>query len=333
MSRFGTKELLNYWAGTDQFLDYNFVPGVQTETMGRKEFYADFFCSSVYIWSEYLTNKLTKPSYYYHLGASPFLYADALVPRQERRGICIFLPKWDVATGLDMGKIPFGVFRKIVEMSPEPVTAMAPAEQKSEWYQAFTHEGLEDVHIMSIFDDPGIEEWQLGLAVAMGKFRAFYFPMFTSATLYAYYSGAHVRYYDLGEDIFFNNKIISAVDTYAELEPIHKKFQDLWVENVDNREVIASMVKLFLCPHKRQTPDELLRSLYMLNFYANKLGENHGRMWDDWFYSNSTGRIREDAVPLPLYSKDQALDKLEMKCKMYDDMDYHPEVAELIPEL
>ena len=61
MSRFGTKELLNYWAETDQFLDYNFVPGVQTETMGRKEFYADFFCSSVYIWSEYLTNKLTKP--------------------------------------------------------------------------------------------------------------------------------------------------------------------------------------------------------------------------------------------------------------------------------
>ena len=54
MSRFGTKELLNYWAGTDQYLDYNFIPGVQTETMGRNEFYADFMCSSVYTWSDYL---------------------------------------------------------------------------------------------------------------------------------------------------------------------------------------------------------------------------------------------------------------------------------------
>ena len=53
MSRFGTKEILNYWAGTDQYLDYNFIPGVQTETMGREEFYADFMCSSVYTWSEY----------------------------------------------------------------------------------------------------------------------------------------------------------------------------------------------------------------------------------------------------------------------------------------
>ena len=48
MSRFGTKEVLNYWAGTDQYLDYNFIPGVQTETMGRQEFYADFMCSNVY---------------------------------------------------------------------------------------------------------------------------------------------------------------------------------------------------------------------------------------------------------------------------------------------
>ena len=86
MSRFGTKEILNYWAGTDQFLDYNFIPGVQTETMGREEFYADFVCSSVYTWSDYLPNKLTKDKKYVHLGASPFLYADALVPRQDRKG-------------------------------------------------------------------------------------------------------------------------------------------------------------------------------------------------------------------------------------------------------
>ena len=90
MSRFGTKELLNYWAGTDQYLDYNFIPGVQTETMGRNEFYADFMCSSVYAWSDYLPDKLTKDKKYVHLGASPFLYADALVPRQNRKGTCIF---------------------------------------------------------------------------------------------------------------------------------------------------------------------------------------------------------------------------------------------------
>lgn len=71
----------------------------------------------------------------------------------------------------------------------------------------------------------------------------------------------------------------------------------------------------------------------MLNFYSNRLTENHGRIWDDWFYSNSTGRIIPEAVPLSLYDKDKAIEKLEMKCKMYDKMEYHPKVAKLIPEL
>jgi hypothetical protein len=332
MSRFGTKELLNYWAGTDQYLDYNFVPGIQTETMGRKEFYADFMCSSVYVWSEYLSSKLTKPSQYIHLGASPFLYADALVPQQDRSGVCIFLPKGDIATGIDYNKIFYQTFRDIVASTNEQVYAMAPAEQKDEWYRAFAYEGLESVKIISIFNNPGIEEWQLGLAVGMGRFKLIYFPLFTSATLYAYYSGAIVRYYDIG-NVYYKFKKESIINTYADLEPIHKKFENLWIQNIDNREVISSMVKLFLCPHKRETPEQLLSSLYMLNFYSNRLTENHGRQWDDWFYSNSTGNIITEAVPLQLYTKEKAMEKLEMKCTMYDRLEYHSEVAKLIPEL
>lgn len=332
MSRFGTKELLNYWAGTDQYLDYNFVPGIQTETMGRKEFYADFMCSSVYVWSEYLSSKLTKPSQYIHLGASPFLYADALVPQQDRSGVCIFLPKGDIATGIDYNKIFYQTFRDIVASTNEQVYAMAPAEQKDEWYRAFAYEGLESVKIISIFNNPGIEEWQLGLAVGMGRFKLIYFPLFTSATLYAYYSGAIVRYYDIG-NVYYKFKKESVINTYADLEPIHKKFENLWIQNIDNREVISSMVKLFLCPHKRETPEQLLKSLYMLNFYSNRLTENHGRQWDDWFYSNSTGNIITEAVPLQLYTKEKAMEKLEMKCTIYDRLEYHSEVAKLIPEL
>jgi hypothetical protein len=331
MSRFGTKEILNYWAGTDQYLDYNFIPGVQTETMGRQEFYADFMCSTVYAWNEYLPDKLVKNDKYVHLGACPFIYADALVPRQERRGTCIFLPKLDVATGVDFNQVNYDAIRTLVENAPRPVVAMAPAEQKLEWYRAFAYEGLTDLHIMSIFDDPGVEEWQLGLAVAMGRFQAFYFSMFTSATMYAYYSGAHVRYYDAGDIYFKTNE--SAVDTYADLEDIHSKFENLWIDRCDDRSVIMSMIKLFLCPHKRQTPDELLESLYMLNFRSNLLTQKHGRHWDDWFYGNSTGRIITDAVPLELYSKDKALDKLNAKCKIYDTMEYHPSVRKLISEL
>jgi|TARA_R110000787_G_scaffold63660_1_gene143164 hypothetical protein len=331
MSRFGTKEILNYWAGTDQYLDYNFIPGVQTETMGRQEFYADFMCSTVYAWSEYLPDKLVKHDKYVHLGACPFLYADALVPRQERQGTCIFLPKIDVATGVDFNQVNYDALRTLVENAPRPVVAMAPAEQKQEWYHAFAYEGLKNLHIMSIFDDPGVEEWQLGLAVAMGKFQAFYFPMFTSATMYAYYSGAHVRYYDAG-NIYYETGT-SSVNSYAKLEDIHTKFENLWIDRCDDRNIIMSMIKLFLCPHKRQTPDELLESLYMLNFRSNIMTEKHGRHWDDWFYGNSTGTIIPAAVPLELYSKDKALDKLNAKCKIYDTMEYHPAVKKLITEL
>ena len=331
MSRFGTKEILNYWAGTDQFLDYNFIPGVQTETMGREEFYADFMCSSVYTWSEYLPSKLTKHKKYVHLGASPFLYADALVPRQERRGTCIFLPKIDVATGVDFNRFEYEAVRFLVENAPQPVVALAPAEQKDDWWYAFYHEGLKNLHIMTIWNDPGIEEWQLGLATLLGRFKAIYFPMFTSATMYAYYSGAHVRYYDAG-DIYFKNNL-SAVESYAELEDVHTQFENLWIDCADDRDIIMSMVKLFLCPHKRETPEQLLESLYMLNFQSNLLTEKYGRHWDDWFYGNSTGRIIPDAVPLPLYPRDKALEKLNAKCKVYDTMEYHPLVKKLIPEL
>ena len=110
------------------------------------------------------------------------------MPRQDRKGTCIFLPKLDVATGVDFNMFEYEALRVLLENAPQPVVAMAPAEQKGDWYKAFYHEGLKKLHIMSIYDEPGIEEWQLGLAVAMGKFQAFYFPMFTSATLYAYYS-------------------------------------------------------------------------------------------------------------------------------------------------
>ena len=71
----------------------------------------------------------------------------------------------------------------------------------------------------------------------------------------------------------------------------------------------------------------------MLNFHANRLTEKHGRHFDDWFYGNSTGRIIKEAVPLELYSKEEAMKKIDMKGKFYDELEYHPVVAELIPEL
>ena len=90
MSRFGTKELLNYWAGTDQYLDYNFIPGVQTETMGRNEFYADFMCSSVYAWSDYLPDKLTKDKKYVHLVHHHFYTLMHLCHARIGRGLVSF---------------------------------------------------------------------------------------------------------------------------------------------------------------------------------------------------------------------------------------------------
>ena len=91
-------------------------------------------------------DKLTKDKKYVHLGASPFLYADALVPRQDRKGTCIFLPKLDVATGVDFNMFEYEAIRTLVENAPKPVVAMAPAEQKGDWYYAFYCEGLVTSH-------------------------------------------------------------------------------------------------------------------------------------------------------------------------------------------
>ena len=112
-SRFGNKEVLLHWAGISQHLDFNIMPGVQTEIIGKKDYFNDFFITTNYIWNEHVANKLTKPERYYHLGASPFVYADALIPDQVRRDVGIFLPKHDISTMFVLENFCYGCIEEI----------------------------------------------------------------------------------------------------------------------------------------------------------------------------------------------------------------------------
>lgn len=332
MSRFGHKETLHYWAGIKSHLDYNIMPGIQTEIFGRKDFFNDFFTSTTYIWNEHVENKMTKSPDYYHSGACPFVYADAFMPRMERQGVGIFLPKHDTSTLINCNGFCYENIIDIIKSArDEPVFAIAPAGVIDEWKQVFKSRDI-DIKVISVsyhIDDP---LWQFGTAAMMSTFRVFYFPLFTTPVLCAYYSGAIVNYYDPG-NAYESISAESIVSSHANLSNVYGEIENLWINNIENVDVIKSLIKLFLCPHKRQSQQDLKESLYMLNFQSNRLTHNRKRMIEDWDEANKYRRIDVRNVPLPMNDREWAEYKLEKKCETYDNMEYHPEVAKLIPLL
>lgn len=331
-SRFGNKEVLLHWAGINQYLDFNVMPGLQTEIIGRKDYFNDFFNTTNYIWNEHVANKLTKSERYYHLGAAPFLYADALMGDQKRQDVAIFLPKHDISTGLALNCFNFGCVEEIKKYSKgEDVYAIAAAGGRKVWEKEFENVGV-DIRVLSVSDHPRCSEWQLGTAIMLGRFKTVYFPLFTTAVLSAYYSETDVGYYYAG-DIYDGISDASIVTSTAELTDVHARLEKLWLENMDNRHIIMSLIKLFLCPHKRQTPQSLAYSLYMLNFESNLLTHTKRRMYDDWVEGTDCSYIDEDILPFKMSKMAAAQYKLNDKCKEYDTLEYHPKVAELIPLL
>lgn len=330
-SRFGNKEVLLHWAGISQYLDFNVMPGVQTEIIGKKDYFNDFFVTTNYIWNEHVANKLTKPERYYHLGASPFVYADALIPDQVRRDVGIFLPKHDESTRFVLENFCYGCIEEIKSTTDENVYAIAPAGAREAWEEVFKIVGI-DIKVISICDDAFSSEWQFGTAVLLGRLKSVYFPLFSTAVLTAYHSGTDVGYYDPG-DIYENIKKESVIDSTAELTDVHKKLEQVWLENMTDCDVIMSLVKLFLCPHKRQSPQNLAYSLYMLNFESNRFTYAKRRMIDDFVEGTKCSWIDQDMIPFDLNRMSIAQNKLYEKCKDYDKLEYHPAVAELIPLL
>ena len=330
-SRFGNKEVLLHWAGISQYLDFNIMPGVQTEIIGKKDYFNDFFNTTNYIWNEHVANKLTKPERYYHLGAAPFLYADALIPDQVRKDVGIFLPKHDISTNIVLEDFPFGSIEEIKNSTNETVYAIAPAGARDEWEEVFKLVDI-DIKVISISDDAYSSEWQFGTAVLLGRLKTVYFPLFSTAVLTAYHSGTDVGYYDTGE-IYQNIKTESIVPSTADLTDVHKKLEEVWLDNMDSCDVIMSLVKLFLCPHKRQSPQSLAYSLYMLNFESNRFTYAKRRMIDDFVEGTRCSWVDQDMIPFDLNRMSMAQNKLYEKCRDYDKLEYHPAVAELIPLL
>ena len=330
-SRFGHKEVLLHWANINQHLDFNVMPGVQTEIIGKKDYFNDFFNTTNYIWNEHVANKITKPEKYYHLGAAPFLYADALIPDQIRKDVGIFLPKHDVSTGINFNQFCYGCIEEIKNSTDENVYAIAAAGAREEWEEVFKILDI-DIKVITVSKDAYSSEWQLGTAILLGRLKTIYFPLFSTAVLTAYYSGTNVGYYDPG-DIYTNIKNESIVPSMAELSDVHKKLEKLWLDNIDDRDIIMSLVKLFLCPHKIQSPQSLAHSLYMLNFESNRFTHAKRRMIDDFVEGTRCSWIDQDLVPFKLNRMSIAQNKLYEKCKPYDKLEYHPAVAELIPLL
>ena len=307
------------------------MPGVQTEIIGKKDYFNDFFNTTNYIWNEHVANKLTKPERYYHLGASPFVYADALIPDQVRKDVGIFLPKHDISTNIVLEDFSFGSIEEIKNSTNETVYAIAPAGARDEWEEVFKLVDI-DIKVISISDDAYSSEWQFGTAVLLGRLKTVYFPLFSTAVLNAYHSGTDVGYYDPGE-IYHNIKTESIVPSTADLTDVHKKLEEVWLDNMDSCDAIMSLVKLFLCPHKRQSPESLAYSLYMLNFESNRFTHAKRRMIDDFVEGTRCSWVDQDMIPFDLNRMSMAQNKLYEKCREYDKLEYHPTVAELIPLL
>ena len=328
MSRFGTKEILNYWCDAPVNLDYNFIPGLQCETFGRREYYTDHFCGATYVWSEYLYNKSTKPKEHMHFGCSPYLYADAFVPERTRRGSLVVLPKWDIASELDFDNFKFEKFFKFIGRLEPPVLLLAPAEQREIWTTFFK---LADIplNVTSIADAAEAEEFQLGLAFLLSIHKNVCLSMFSSAVLYAYHNGANVIPYDVGHP--YKEDPAHVVDTYAKLEPIHGEFEHLWRNNSNNPLIMDQLVKIFLSPHKWELPEDLFNSLLKLNIVSTVKTLKSNRTCEDYMYSNDVGTIDFQYLPesAKFLSKDEAIKRMHFKCSKYHNV----VVSDMIKEM
>jgi hypothetical protein len=311
-SRFGQKDALQYWAGIEHNLDYFCAPGVQIETFGKLEFYTDIVNYATYAWCDVLDTKLHKPKDLVHYGMSPFVYAAACIPDQERTRDIIFLPRADLATYLRIEKENELAIRETIANSYNPLVVVFPPD-KYRWESILT-----DIELTVVCDDVFDSNWQFRLAKLLKSSKRVYLPILGSNIFYATHCGTNVYFYDPGK--VYAGTTAAYINTYTQSQ-LSSAYYNLkeYLKGVFNKDEITeeqlALTKFFLSIDKKQSRNDLKASLYYLNLVNNNAGI---RRWVFEITENSPLNFEQLNIELEgMLSQTDADAQLERECHRY----------------
>jgi hypothetical protein len=250
VSRFGNKESLDLYCNNQLLLHYRVTPGIEVDNFGRPVFYDNYFSKGVYAWSHHAIKKIKTSC---HHGAAPFLYAKALTDVSDTpatSGVLTVLPKADINTNLDLESFS-------VEEGTDYLSFPGDVLRWSNF--------IPIDRIKTISHNPGDPLWQFKLAHLLIQYETVRFPTFSTILVSAIHSGVNIELYDgdillkPGSDIIFRS---------CSFESMTKSSQDFIravpsiIQDDKDRQ---SLVSYFFSVDKIQKPDDLLKSLYVLN--------------------------------------------------------------------
>ena len=325
MSRFGHKQVLTLWSEVDVNLFYRVIPGLQVETFGKPEFFTNYMCSSSYVWSDYLVKKI---NINYHHGCSPFLYAHSMLKESnlKRSDTLVFLPKSDITTKLD-GNCVSGMLENL----PKACDFLSFTTDYGCWSNIL---GFEKVKVIGNY--PYHSSWNFDLCNLLNSYKTIYFPFFSSAVLYALYCDCKIKFYDFN-DIFKESDINPILESY-DVSKFSKENIDIqnYLKEVfsdESNDEQKYIVKTFLSTEKRQSPEDLLKSLFILHeksFRKKYLIEDY---YENYLSSNNINELIEVKNKYQFYTKSEYLKRIDEKCRIYDNSEGSKEIKKLIEKL
>lgn len=327
-SRFGQKDALHFWADVKHNLDFFCVPGVQIETFGKKEFYTDIVNYATYAWCNVLDTKLSKPKEMVHYGMSPFVYAAACIPDQQRTRDVIFLPRADLATFLKIQKDNELAIRKTIASLENPLVVVFPPD-KERWGKILT-----DIELTVVCEDVFDSNWQFKLAKILKGSKKVYLPILGSNIFYATHCGANVYFYDPGK--IYTGTTAAYINTYtqSQLSPAYYTLKE-YLQGIFNRDEITNeqlaLTKYFLSIDKKQNKEELRASLYYLNLINN---DSNNKRWVFEVTENSPLNFEQLNIELEgMLSRTDADAQLEHECHRYDLVQPSEESMKVLQDL
>ena len=210
-TRFGQKEVLGIWCGTEIFCNFFVKFGLSKENIGKKQFSMNFLhTTATYHWGCESKNKVIKDDVHFYVGASPFVYAHLLSANinkhKERTGTVFFMPRIDHGVKFNMESKEFDKLRELIKNAPQPVTILSYLDAPKMWHDKFSDLG--DVNIISMVTEDSL--WQFKLNNIFCSHKYAYIPNICSDIFYATIAGCKAIHYDIS-DIFDINYYTSSI--------------------------------------------------------------------------------------------------------------------------
>ena len=214
-TRFGQKEILGIWCGTEIFCNFFVKFGLSKENIGKSQFSMNYLhTTATYHWGCETKNKIVTNDIHFYEGASPYVYAHLLNmnrnEHKERSGTVFFMPRIDHGVKFNMESKEFDKLKELIKNAPQPVTILSYLDEPQMWYDKFNDLG--SVNIISMITEDSLWQFKLNNIFLTHKYA--YIPNVCSDMFYATISGCKAIHYDISDIFDINYYTYSIIPSY-----------------------------------------------------------------------------------------------------------------------